>query len=77
MFYIDWTYIILVMPAVIFSIWASSRVGTTFEKYSKQNSSRRMTGAEAAYLSCALLAWRKNERLRADTARYRKELFGG
>ena len=48
MFYIDWTYIILVMPAVIFSIWASSRVGTTFEKYSKQNSSRRMTGAEAA-----------------------------
>ena len=48
MFYIDWTYIVLVLPAVIFSIWASSRVNTTFEKYSKQNSSRRMTGAEAA-----------------------------
>ena len=48
MFYIDWTYIILVMPAVIFAAWASLRVNTTFEKYSKQISARRMTGAEAA-----------------------------
>ncbi len=48
MFYIDWTYIILVMPALVFSIWASARVNTTFEKYSKQNSMRRMTGAQAA-----------------------------
>ncbi|MBE6607365.1 MAG: zinc metallopeptidase [Ruminococcaceae bacterium] len=48
MFYIDWTYIILVMPALLFAAWASSRVNTTFEKYSKQISSRRMTGAEAA-----------------------------
>ncbi len=48
MFYIDWTYIILVLPAVIFAMWASTRVNTTFEKYSKQISSRRMTGAEAA-----------------------------
>ena len=48
MFYIDWTYIILVMPAVIFAAWASMRVNTTFEKYSKQISARRMTGAEAA-----------------------------
>lgn len=48
MFYIDWTYIILVLPAVIFSMWASMRVNGTFEKYSKQISSRRMTGAEAA-----------------------------
>lgn len=48
MFYIDWTYIILVMPAVIFATWASIRVNTTFEKYSRQLSARRMTGAEAA-----------------------------
>ena len=48
MFYIDWTYIILVMPAVIFASWASMRVNTTFEKYSRQLSARRMTGAEAA-----------------------------
>ena len=48
MFYIDWTYIILVMPAVIFATWASMRVNTTFEKYSRQLSARRMTGAEAA-----------------------------
>ena len=48
MFYIDWTYIILVMPAIIFATWASARVNTTFEKYSKQLSARRMTGEEAA-----------------------------
>ncbi len=47
-FFIDWYYIILVLPAVIFSLWASMKVNTTFEKYSKQNSARRMTGAEAA-----------------------------
>ncbi len=48
MFFIDWYYIVLVLPAVIFSLWASARVNSTFEKYSKQNSARRMTGAEAA-----------------------------
>ena len=48
MFYIDWTYVVLVLPAVIFAMWASMRVNRTFEKYSKQISARRMTGAEAA-----------------------------
>lgn len=46
--YIDMTYIILVLPAVIFSIWASSRVNSTYKKYSKINSKRQITGAEAA-----------------------------
>lgn len=44
----DWTYIILVLPCVIFSLWASARVNSTFKKYSQQISSRRITGAQAA-----------------------------
>ena len=44
----DWSYIILVLPCVILSIWASTRVNSTFKKYSKQLSQREITGAEAA-----------------------------
>ncbi len=46
--YIDWTYIVLVLPAVLFSMWASMKVNSTFKKYQTQYSSRRLTGAEAA-----------------------------
>lgn len=46
--YIDWTYIILVLPAVIFSLWASAKVNSTFEKYRYSANSRGLTGAEAA-----------------------------
>lgn len=44
----DWTYLVLVMPCILLSLWASSNVNSTFKKYSKQFSSRRLTGAEAA-----------------------------
>ncbi len=44
----DMTYIVLVLPFVILSLWASANVNTTFKKYAKQYSSRRITGAEAA-----------------------------
>ena len=44
----DWTYLILVLPCVIFSLWASSSVNSTFKKYSQQLSIRRITGAQAA-----------------------------
>lgn len=44
----DWTFIVLVLPAFIFSIWASSRVNKTFQKYQNQQSIRRITGAQAA-----------------------------
>lgn len=46
--YIDMTYIVLVLPAVIFAMWASSHVNTTFSKYSQQFNSRHLTGAQAA-----------------------------
>lgn len=51
MFYyygIDWTYIVLVLPAVIFSLIASANVNNTFKKYSRVYNSRRLTGADAA-----------------------------
>lgn len=44
----DWTYVVLVLPCVIFAMWASSSVNSTFHKYSKQYSRRGITGAQAA-----------------------------
>lgn len=44
----DWTYLVLVLPAVLFSLWASSRVNSTFRKYSQSPTYRGMTGAQAA-----------------------------
>ena len=44
----DWTYLVLVLPCVIFSLWASSSVKSTFRRYSQQYSQRRITGADAA-----------------------------
>ncbi len=44
----DWTYLVLILPCMIFSMIASSRVNSTFQKYSQQYSQRRITGAEAA-----------------------------
>ena len=44
----DWTYVVLVLPCVLLSLWASANVNGTFKKYSNQFSSRRITGAEAA-----------------------------
>lgn len=46
--FFDWTYIVLVLPAVIFSIWASAKVNSTFKKYSFVRPDSGMTGAEAA-----------------------------
>ncbi len=44
----DSTYLFLVLPCIIFAMIASARVNSTFQKYSKQISSRRITGAQAA-----------------------------
>lgn len=44
----DWTYLVIVLPCILLSLWASSRVNSTFKRYSKQLSARHITGAEAA-----------------------------
>lgn len=44
----DWTYVYLVLPCVLLSLLASHNVNSTFQKYSRQYSQRRLTGAQAA-----------------------------
>lgn len=46
--YIDWTYIILVLPAMLLAMWASARVNSTFAKYKNTRNIRGITGAQAA-----------------------------
>ena len=45
---IDWTYLVILIPCLLLSMWASSNVNSTFKRYAKQLSSRRITGAQAA-----------------------------
>ncbi len=45
----NYYYIILVLPMVIFSLIASAKVKSSFNKYSKVLSQRRLTGAQAAF----------------------------
>ena len=44
----DSYYLILVLPCVLLSLWASANVKSTFNQYARQFSMRRITGAEAA-----------------------------
>lgn len=44
----DWTYVVLVLPCLLLSLWASANVNSTFKKYANQYSLRRLTGADAA-----------------------------
>jgi len=44
----DMYYIILVLPAFIFSLFAQFKVTSTFRKYSDMSNSRYMTGAQAS-----------------------------
>lgn len=44
----DWTYVVLVLPCVLLSLWASANVKGTYNRYSKQYSMRGITAAEAA-----------------------------
>jgi len=46
--FFDMTYIYIVLPAVVLALWASSKVKSTFRRYSKQYSSTHLTGAQAA-----------------------------
>jgi len=44
----DMTYVVLVLPFVLLSLWASFNVNSTFRRYSNQISARKLTGAQAA-----------------------------
>ena len=45
---IDMSYIVLILPALIFTLWAQWRVKSAFSKYQKVPSDRNMSGADAA-----------------------------
>ena len=44
----DWTYLVLVLPTILFALWAQAHVNSTFKKYSRVRNMRGMTGAQAA-----------------------------
>lgn len=44
----DWTYLVIILPCVLLSLWASTSVNNTFRRYEKQISQRRISGAQAA-----------------------------
>ena len=46
-FWGDWTIIIMI-PALIFALWAQSKVNSTFNRYAKVHNRRGITGADAA-----------------------------
>lgn len=46
--YFDIYYLILVLPAVLLSLWAQTRVTSTYEKYSKYTVHNHITGSEVA-----------------------------
>ena len=48
MFYFDTMYLVLVMPAFLFSMWAQHQVTSTFNAFSRQRTRKGLTGAEAA-----------------------------
>lgn len=53
MFYyfgIDWTYLVLVLPAMIFAMIAQGMVTSTFSKYSNIPTRSGMTGCQAAHM---------------------------
>ncbi len=47
-FYMDQYYLLLVVPALIISVFAQLKVKSTFNKYKAVRNSRNMTGAEVA-----------------------------
>lgn len=46
--FFDSSYFLWILPPLILGIWASSRVKSTFNRYSKVRSGRNLTGAQAA-----------------------------
>ena len=48
LFYMDYWYLIFVVPPMLLALWASFNVKSTFNKYSKVTNRYGLTGAEAA-----------------------------
>ena len=46
--YLDWTYLVIVLPAMLVAMLASWKVKSTFRKYESVRNMRGLTGAQAA-----------------------------
>lgn len=49
-FFFDYYYVVLVLPAIIFSLIIQAKLKSTYAKFSKIGNVRRITGAQAAQL---------------------------
>lgn len=49
MFWYDYYYFVLVVPAIILSLIAQAKVKSTYSKYAKVANTKRISGAQAAY----------------------------
>lgn len=49
-YHFDWTYLYLVVPCLLLSLFAQHLVNSNFRRYSQVMSSRRITGAEAVQI---------------------------
>ncbi len=49
MYFYDTYYLILILPCILFALWAQAGVSSTFRKYSRVSNRRGLTGAQAAY----------------------------
>ena len=47
-FFVDYWYLVLVVPALLVSVWAQFKVKSTFSKYSSKRVASGMTGADAS-----------------------------
>lgn len=47
-YFMDYWYLILVVPAILLSLWAQIKVQSTFHKYSKLGTNSGMTGRQAS-----------------------------
>lgn len=47
-FFLDYYYLYLVLPAVLFAFWAQIKVSTTYRKYSRVSTKTGMTGYDSA-----------------------------
>ena len=46
--FLDYYYVILVLPALLLAMWAQGRVSSTYAKYGRVRSARRIPAQEAA-----------------------------
>ena len=49
-FFVDYWYLVLVVPALLVSLWAQIKVKTTFNKFSHRRVASGLTGADASHL---------------------------